>query len=219
MCAKYGTKVLLFFELHKYSYIFLHFYAIFPPFMPGLEKKRAHACVFQNNFVTLQPILEKYVFYILCLALLTACNKPSKVEQYRAEKHVRDSVSLVEQQRSLAYYEEQMELLTQQADSLLPLFNYEKNEKYQDNGFYVVKIEKLKVKVYDLRVMVRDDGKEMLVYRSGKRLTSDQANAIKNAHEALQRAQHLQIVMHDLKELENRIARTSLEIQKYQKRL
>ena len=176
-------------------------------------------CIYAIFVVTLQPIMDKCVFFIFCLALLTACNKPSKVEQYRAEKHVRDSVSLVDQQRSLAYYEQQMEELTQQADSLLPLFNYEKNEKYQDNGFYVVKIEKLKVKVYDLRVMVRDDGKEMLVYRSGKRLTSDEANAIKNAHEALERAQHLQIVIHDLKELENRITRTSSEIQKYQKRL
>ena len=59
----------------------------------------------------------------------------------------------------------------------------------------------------------------MLVYRSGKRLSSDEANAIRNAHEALERAQHLQIVMHDLKELQNRITKTSLEIQKYQKRL
>lgn len=163
--------------------------------------------------------MDKCVYLVLCLVWLTACNKPSKVEQYRVDKHNRDSVSLVEQQRSLAYYEEQMETLTQRADSLLPLFSYEKNEKYQDNGYYVVKIERLNQKVYDLRVMVRDDGSEMLVYRSGKRLTSDQANAIKNAQEALERAQHLQIVMHDLRELQNRITKTSLEIQKYQKRL
>ena len=163
--------------------------------------------------------MKKYVFFIFLTALLTGCNKPSKVEQFRAEKHLRDSSALVEQQRSLAFYEEQMETLTHQADSLLPLFSYEKNEKYQDNGYYVVKIERLNQKVYDLRVMVRDDGTEMLVYRSGKRLSSDEANAIKNAREALERAQHLQIVMHDLKELQNRITKTSLEIQKYQKRL
>ena len=163
--------------------------------------------------------MKKYVFFIFLTALLTGCNKPSKVEQFRAEKHLRDSSALVEQQRSLAYYEQQMEALTQQADSLLPLFSYEKNEKYQDNGYYVVKIERLNQKVYDLRVMVRDDGDEMLVYRSGKRLSSDEANAIKNAHEALERAKHLQFVIHDLKELQNRITKTSLEIQKYQKRL
>ena len=114
--------------------------------------------------------MKKYVFFIFLTALLTGCNKPSKVEQFRAEKHLRDSSALVEQQRSLAFYEEQMEALTLQADSLLPLFSYEKNEKYQDNGYYVVKIERLNQKVYDLRVMVRDDGAEMLVYRSGKRL-------------------------------------------------
>lgn len=183
------------------------------------EKKCLHICICAIFVVTLQPIMKKYVFFIFLTALLTGCNKPSKVEQFRAEKHLRDSSALVEQQRSLAFYEEQMEALTHQADSLLPLFSYEKNEKYQDNGYYVVKIERLNQKVYDLRVMVRDDGAEMLVYRSGKRLTSEEANAIKNAHEALERAQHLQIVMHDLKELQNRITKTSLEIQKYQKRL
>jgi hypothetical protein len=61
--------------------------------------------------------------------------------------------------------------------------------------------------------MVRDDGKEpILLYREGKRLqTADDP--------ALDRANHLLIVIHDIRELEIRIARTSLEIQKYQRRL
>ena len=147
------------------------------------------------------------------MVVLVGCNKPSKMEQYRAEKHVRDSVGLVDQQRSLAYYESQLELLKPKADSLLPYFKYEKNEKYQDHGNYVVKNEKLKVKSYDLRVMVRDDGKEVVAYRNGKRVELPPEN------EALQRAQELQIVINDIKELEKRIDKTSLEIQKYEKRL
>ena len=147
------------------------------------------------------------------MVVLVGCNKPSKMEQYRAEKHVRDSVGLVDQQRSLAFYESQLELLKPKADSLLPYFKYEKNEKYQDHGNYVVKNEKLKVKSYDLRVMVRDDGKEVVAYRNGKRVELPPEN------EALQRAQELQIVINDIKELEKRIDKTSLEIQKYEKRL
>lgn len=153
--------------------------------------------------------MKKHLLAILVCALaLTGCtSKPSKVEQYRAEKHVRDSVALVEQERSLAYYQEQMELLTAQADSLLPLFKYEKNEKYQDYGHYVATGKD------GLRVMVSDDGTgSILMYRYGKRIESSDDPMVA-------RAQHLLIVMHDLKELEKRITHTSLEVQKYQKRL
>ena len=165
--------------------------------------------------------MKKHLLAILVCALaLTGCtSKPSKVEQYRAEKHVRDSVALVEQERSLAYYQEQMELLTAQADSLLPLFKYEKNEKYQDHGFYVVRNEKLKNHA-GLRVMVQDDGQSLLVYREGKRLSDEKVSDLMvKGDPAVQRAQHLQIVMKDIRELEKRIEKTSLEVQKYQKRL
>lgn len=145
---------------------------------------------------------------VVCAFVLTSCtSKPSKVDQYRAEKHVRDSVALVEQERSLAYYQQQMEVLTAQADSLLPLFKYEKNDKYQDHGQYVVTGKD------GLRIMVRDDGNgQIVMYRYGKRIESADDPMVA-------RAQHLLIVMHDLKELEKRITHTSLEVQKYQKRL
>ena len=150
------------------------------------------------------------------MLVMAGCNKPSKIEQYRAEKHVRDSIGLVDQQRSLDYYESQLELLAPKADSLLQYFKYEKNEKYQDNGFYVITVTG-----YGLRVMVRDDGKEILAYRNGKRVRSEGVKELKSEgeREAYERAQELQIVIHDIKELEKRIAKTSLEIQKYQKRI
>ena len=147
------------------------------------------------------------------MLLMGACNRPSRVEQYRAEKHVMDSVRLEEQVRSMAYYTAQLDSLMPVADSLIALFNYERNEKYQDHGFYVIKNEKLKIKNYEMRVMVRDDGKEILAYKNGKRveLTPD--------NEAYQRAEHLQVVIRDIKELEKRIFKTSLEISKYEKRI
>jgi hypothetical protein len=156
---------------------------------------------------------------IVCALACVGCNKPSKVEQYRAEKHVRDSIGLVEQQRSMVYYQSMLDSLMPQADSLLAYFKYEKNEKYQDHGFYVVRNQKLKVYDGSLRVMVRDDGQDLLAYRNGKRLTETQINSLKDEKRAVDCAQHLQIVIRDIKELERRIERTSLEIQKYEKRL
>lgn len=162
--------------------------------------------------------MKKRLFWIaLCGLVLAGCNKPSKVEQYRAEKHERDSVSLIEQQRSLAYYETQLDSLLPVSDSLIALFKYEKNDKYQDHGNYVQTLPS------GLRILVRDDGKELLLYRAGKRfeVTNEGQKELKSDREkeAYERAQHLQIVIRDVKELEKRIARTSLEVQKYQKRV
>ena len=154
--------------------------------------------------------MKKQVIWLaLCGLVLVGCNKPSRVEQYRAEKHERDSVSLMEQQRSLAYYEYQLDSLLPVADSLLTMFKYEKNDKYQDHGNYIQTLPN------GLRILVRDDGKELLMYRNGVRCTVYG----EREREAYDRAQHLQIVIKDIKELEKRIARTSLEVQKYEKRL
>ena len=152
---------------------------------------------------------KEVIWLALCGLVLVGCNKPSRVEQYRAEKHERDSISLMEQQRSLAYYEAQLDSLLPVADSLLTMFKYEKNDKYQDHGNYILSSPN------GLRILVRDDGKELLMYRNGVRCTVYG----EREREAYDRAQHLQIVIKDIKELEKRIARTSLEVQKYEKRL
>lgn len=155
-------------------------------------------------------MMNKGVLYIALAITLIACNKPSRLEQYRAERHVKDSIALVEQQRTQAYYETQLEALLRVADSLLTFFSYERNEKYQDHGYYVVKGERLKVK--GERILVRDDGKEILVYREGKPVQTSDAPQ-------MQRAQELQVVIKDIQECEKRIKHTSLEVQKYEKRL
>ena len=150
--------------------------------------------------------MKRHLFIIICALAITGCNKPSRVEQYKAEKHVRDSVALAEQERSLAYYQSQLDVLLPQADSLLAYFQYERNEKYQDHGYYVLNGRN------GLRILVRDDGKDLLLYREGRRIQQTDDPSLK-------RAQHLQIVISDVKECEKRIERTSLEVQKYQKRL
>ena len=106
----------------------------------------------------------------------------------------------------MVYYQAMLDSLMPQADSLIALFKYERNEKYQDRGNYVLTGRN------GLRILVRDDGREMLLYRNGKRIASAD-------DPSMERAAHLQVVIRDIKELEKRIAKTSLEIQKYQKRV
>lgn len=149
----------------------------------------------------------------LCGLVIVGCNKPSRVDQYRAEKHERDSVSLMDQQRSLTYYEAQLDSLLPVSDSLIALFKYEKNDKYQDHGNYVQTMPS------GLRILVRDDGQELLLYRNGKRQAYPDLSLKGREQESVDRAQHLQIVIRDIKELEKRIGRTSLEVQKYERRL
>lgn len=155
----------------------------------------------------------KKVIFLACVFALMACNKPSRVEQYKADKHRSDSIHLVEQTTSLAYYQAQLEQLMPVADSLLPFFTYEKNEKYQDHGYYVVKGG-------SLRILVRDDGRDLLVYKEGKRLPDERVKELADkGNDAIVCAEQLRVVIADIKECEKRIARTSLEKQKYEKRL
>lgn len=150
--------------------------------------------------------------------LSSACSgegRSSRVAEYQAQMHQQDSVGLVEQQRTLDYYQEQLEMLKPVVDSLIPLFKYEaKDPKYQDHGYYVLSRN-------GLRILVRDDGKDLLMYRNGQRVDVDQYRLLYSDADfpLFERAQHLQIAMSDILELENRISHTSLEIQKYEKRL
>ena len=158
--------------------------------------------------------MHRSVFWIVSLLMLVSCSRTSKVEQYKAEKHVRDSIALADQTRSMDYYQTVLDSLVVEADSLIGLFRYERNEKYQDHGNYVLSGRD------GLRILVRDDGKEMLLYRYGKRLTDERVNELRNERNPeIARAEHLQIVIRDIKELEKRIAKTSLEISKYEKRI
>lgn len=158
--------------------------------------------------------MRQYTLFIVLAIAMVGCHRPSRVEQYRAQKRAQDSVRLEEQIRSLAFYESQLEVMGPKADSLIALFSYERNEKYQDHGFYVVKNTWLRAR--DYRILVRDDGREILTYRNGKRI---EPAADPKFEEAYRQAEELQVTIKDIKELEKRIYRTSLEVQKYQKRL
>ena len=123
--------------------------------------------------------MRKLIFFFCIACVVCACNRPSKADQYRADKHYRDSVALVDQERTLTYYQSLLDSLQPQADSLLTFFKYEKNDKYQDHGNYVVKNSAFGYAFSDLRILVRDVGTEVLVYRNGKRVTSEGVHELK----------------------------------------
>ena len=158
------------------------------------------------------------VFCVLTACMLAGCG-PSPAEQRRAEKHVQDSLALVAQEKSLDYYQSQLDSLLPVADSLVVLFKYEpKNEKYQDHGYYLAKNADFNVWNADFRVLVRDDGHDLTVYKNGKRVEERKGLTAKE-QQVVDRAAELQVVMRDIHELELRIYKTNLEIEKYKKRL
>lgn len=231
--------------------------------------------------------MKKQILLTLALIIcLSSCQRESRVEQYKRQKHQQDSTALVEQQKSIVYYQTQLAKLTTQVDSLIPLFVYEKNEQYQDNGFYVIRGQQSSYNPYRcyMQPIVRDDGQTFVkcFYYGAKQvqlerifmtagdieitLTGRTHGFEQNgwhgiltlkdsiAQQALQfvdayhqqritityasskhiifkynlsdadkkhmiKALRLSIVMKDIHELEKRIHRTSLQIEKYQKRL
>ena len=169
--------------------------------------------------------MKKTLYILLCAVAMicVSCHKgPSAAEQRRQEKHERDSVSLIEQQRSMAYYQSQLDALQPKADSLIAMFRYEKNDKYQDHGNYVLERGRL-------RVLVKDDAQqEPIGYLNGLRVdlapcrvegSPEQKQLWPSERPIIESAYDLYTVMADIRELEKRIARTSLEIEKYEKRL
>ena len=163
----------------------------------------------------------KDIFILLCCLGLVGCGgekaqEASKLEQYRAEQRAKDSTALADQQRTIDYYQEQYRALMPVMDSLIPLFQYEpKDPKYQDHGYYVLTGKT------GMRILVRDDGKDLLLYKNGKRVDINkyQLQYDDIDYPLYERALHLKITMNDMQELENRINFTSLEIQKYERRL
>jgi len=80
------------------------------------------------------------IVLILSAAMFSACgpHKPT-VAELRREKRMQDSINLLMQEQSLAYADSVLQVIMPTADSLLALFEYMKNEKYEDNGYYIHK--------------------------------------------------------------------------------
>ena len=85
-----------------------------------------------------QNMSRKSLIFVILVGLLVACQpKPSKVEQMRAEKRYQDSVSLCQQEQTLRYSDSLLQVLLPQSDSLLKMFRYEKNDRFENHGHYI----------------------------------------------------------------------------------
>ena len=97
---------------------------------------------FRNFFVPLQAKnqknMQKLVFFILIFSLFASCgpHKPTVAEQ-RQLKRQQDSISMLQQEQTMAYTDSLLQSQLPVADSLLKHFKYVKNEKYEDNGYYI----------------------------------------------------------------------------------
>ena len=207
------------------------------------------------------PLLLAFLF----LSLVSCGPKQPTAAEHRAEKHRQDSIALIEQGRSLAYYDSLYQTLLPIADSLIKEFQYEKNEKYEQTGKYThrllrttqntsrnyiqayvkdnasteVKFFYYGAKPADLHeVILSADSLSLLqedairclhfidVYSANRvrvSLVGSQSRAVfyisDNDKKALMSTYRLGITMRDLRDLETHIRLTSLQIEKYQKRL
>ncbi len=84
----------------------------------------------------------KKLFLIGLLAATTVCffscsHRPSKVEQMRQEKALRDSLNYEQTKQNRHYSDSLLQVLLPQTDPLLLSFVYSKHEKAEDHGHYV----------------------------------------------------------------------------------
>ncbi|MCQ2347525.1 MAG: hypothetical protein MJZ92_06325 [Paludibacteraceae bacterium] len=96
---------------------------------------------------------------------LTGCGpKQPTVAERRAEKHVRDSLDLMAQEKSIAYYDSLLQAVSPTIDPLLKRFLYEKNEQYEDHGHYVHRLLKTdsNTRRNFLQAYVQDDSKMLI---------------------------------------------------------
>ena len=107
------------------------------------------------------------------LCMWSGCVKqPSKVEVRKAEKRSQDSLALLAQERTLAYYDSLQQVLVPTLDSLLPRFKYEKEAQYEDKGHYVHRLLRTTSNTARnyIQTYVRDDGQTIVrFYYFGER--------------------------------------------------
>lgn len=80
----------------------------------------------------------KIIIFGVILVLFSSCgpHKPT-VAELRSQKRMQDSISLMQQEQTMAYTDSLLQLQMPFADSLLARFKYVKNDRYEDNGHYI----------------------------------------------------------------------------------
>lgn len=99
---------------------------------------------------------------------------PTAFEARRGALNLMRDVELAEQQRSLDYCNAMLDTLATRRDNMLVAFEYERDNRYQDEGSYIVASQANRLNVFNslLRARVTESGKAYItsVYR-GKRIS------------------------------------------------
>lgn len=118
--------------------------------------------------------MRNFILISSVLVALCACQSHPTAEQRRQEKRQQDSLSLVAQEKSYAYYDSLHTTLLPVADSLLKEFRYEKNAQYEDYGHYTHKLLRTTANTQRnyIQASIRDNGTVDLkcFYYGGKAL-------------------------------------------------
>ena len=85
--------------------------------------------------------MSKKTLFFVCAALFFAACGPHKptVAELRQQKRQQDSLSLLQYEQTARYTDSLLQTILPTADSLLARFQYVKNEKYADHGYYIHK--------------------------------------------------------------------------------
>lgn len=139
----------------------------------GKKEKRNHCgrIFLQESGKDLLPLphqkkdgMKKILYVLGLLALLCGCeNRPSLVEQRKAEIRRNDSLELAQARLDLAHADSVATFKAFELEDLKKQFVFEKQEKYQTTGYYVLPAYKGSKERFSFFPEVEEGGKLLLV--------------------------------------------------------
>src|SRR5574344_215904 len=169
-----------------------------------------------------------------CLCSFSSCEKrPSLVEQRKAELRGSDSVSLAEAKADSVYADSLATFREFELQELKQQFVFEKQEKYQTAGYYVLPSYAGSKTGFTFFPEVEESGKLLLVFIDGKRRYSFTEIDLSN-EDISQQVSHpltprqmndvhrclvLAKTMQDLKDAQRLLEKAQLKIRFYEKKL
>lgn len=137
--------------------------------------KKVVSSVKTLNFVPKECVMKKFLIGILSLFVLAGCeNRPSMVEQRKAEIRRNDSLELAQARKDLVVVDSIATFRALELEELKQQFVFEKQEKYQTLGYYVLPAYKGSKERFSFFPEVEEGGKLLLVSIDKKRQYSFQ---------------------------------------------
>ncbi len=177
--------------------------------------------------------MKRILYVVGLLPMLFSCeNRPSMVEQRRAEIRRNDSSELAQARSDLAHADSLATFKEFELEDLKKQFVFEKQEKYQTTGYYVLPAYKGSKERFSFFPEVEEGGKLLLVSIDKKRNytftevdmeTEDYTTQLSTLSDAAKkdvaRCHALAQTMHDLAAAKQQQEKMSLKVKFYEKKL